>query len=109
MSEKVVIITGASRGIGSAIARYLLKEGHKVFLVARTAEPLESLEKEFKGQVAIFAGDLGDLKVGWFPIVFLRKIIRFGSRRSSSLKLEHMTVVSYLTWLPKKIRKKIKG
>jgi short-subunit dehydrogenase len=56
--SKSIILTGASRGIGLAIAEYLLKESHKVFLVARTAAPLEHLKKEYPGQVEFFAGDL---------------------------------------------------
>jgi short-subunit dehydrogenase len=62
-SPKVVILTGASRGIGLAIAKYLLKDGHKLVLVARTAEPLEKLKKEHAGAVEIFTGDLKDFEV----------------------------------------------
>jgi short-subunit dehydrogenase len=63
-NPKSIILTGASRGIGFAIARFLLKEGHKVFLVARSGEPLEKLKGEFKGQVEYLAADLSDFKVG---------------------------------------------
>ena len=62
-SSKSIIVTGASRGIGLAIAKYLLKESHKVFLVARTAASLEGLKEEFPGQVEFFAGDLSDFEV----------------------------------------------
>jgi hypothetical protein len=61
--SKSIILTGASRGIGLAIAKFLLKESHKVFLVARTAEPLEQLKNEFPGQVEFYAGDLKDFEV----------------------------------------------
>ncbi|KAL2062227.1 hypothetical protein VTL71DRAFT_6493 [Oculimacula yallundae] len=64
MSTKNVLVTGASRGIGLAIARFLLKDSHKVFLVARTAKPMEELKKEFPGQVEYLAADLGDFEVG---------------------------------------------
>lgn len=60
---KSIIITGASRGIGLAIARFLLKGSHKVFLVARTAAPLEKLKNDFPGQVEFLAGDLKDFEV----------------------------------------------
>jgi short-subunit dehydrogenase len=64
MSEpKSIILTGASRGIGLAIARFLLKEGHKVFLVARSEEPFQKLKGEFKGQVEYLAADLSDFEV----------------------------------------------
>jgi len=62
--SKSIILTGASRGIGLAIARYLLNSGHKVFLVARSEEPLEKLKGEFKGQVEFLGADLKDFEVG---------------------------------------------
>merc|ERR1711977_196819 len=64
MSTKNILLTGASRGIGLAIAKFLLKDSHKVFLVARTAAPMEALKKEFPGQVEFLAADLGDFDVG---------------------------------------------
>ncbi|TAQ86767.1 hypothetical protein B7494_g4909 [Chlorociboria aeruginascens] len=57
---KCIILTGASRGIGLAIARYLLGASHKVFLVARSAEPLEKLKEEYPEQVGYIAADLSD-------------------------------------------------
>ncbi|HEY6459256.1 MAG TPA: SDR family NAD(P)-dependent oxidoreductase, partial [Polyangiaceae bacterium] len=35
------VVTGASRGLGAAVARLLAKEGARVVLVARGAEELE--------------------------------------------------------------------
>nr|POF13252.1 putative oxidoreductase c30d10.05c [Quercus suber] len=62
--HKVIIVTGASRGIGLAIAHYLLKQSHKLVLVARSEQPLRELEKEYSEQVAILAGDLQDFSIG---------------------------------------------
>ncbi|HCH5138280.1 TPA: SDR family oxidoreductase [Vibrio parahaemolyticus] len=41
--KKLVVITGASSGIGEAIARRFSEEGHPLLLVARRVERLESL------------------------------------------------------------------
>ncbi|KAK1455959.1 short-chain dehydrogenase [Colletotrichum cuscutae] len=62
MSSKVIIVTGASRGIGLAIAQHLIKESHKVVLAARSKDQLEALKAAHPGQVEYVAGDLGDLK-----------------------------------------------
>jgi len=43
LDDKVAIITGASRGIGRAIAETLASEGMRVTLVARSREALESV------------------------------------------------------------------
>ncbi|CAD5206504.1 unnamed protein product [Bursaphelenchus okinawaensis] len=41
--NKVCVVTGASEGIGEAIARYLAREGGKVVLLARQLEKLEKI------------------------------------------------------------------
>ena len=53
--DKIVIVTGASSGIGMATARLLTSKGAKVALVARSKEKLEDLSKELAGSVAIAA------------------------------------------------------
>ncbi|KAH7013645.1 hypothetical protein EDB80DRAFT_710597 [Ilyonectria destructans] len=58
MVSKVFIITGASKGIGAAIAKYLLQQSHNVVITARSQEPLEALKKSHPGQVQYIAGDL---------------------------------------------------
>ncbi|KAK1990499.1 short-chain dehydrogenase [Colletotrichum falcatum] len=62
MASKVIIVTGASRGIGLAITKHLLKDSHKVVLAARSKDQLEALKTAHPGQVEYVAGDLGDLK-----------------------------------------------
>jgi ribitol 2-dehydrogenase len=46
LAGKVVIITGASTGIGAAAARSLVKAGCKVILAARSVDKLEALADE---------------------------------------------------------------
>ncbi|GAL22793.1 oxidoreductase [Vibrio maritimus] len=42
--KKLVVITGASSGIGEAIARRLSDAGHPLLLLARRVEKLEALQ-----------------------------------------------------------------
>lgn len=62
-SEKpVVIITGASAGLGDAIARRFATGGWNIVAVARRQERLEALAKSLEGnaEVAIVTGDVTD-------------------------------------------------
>ena len=43
MSDTVVVITGASAGIGAALGELLARDGARVVLVARNAEPLAAV------------------------------------------------------------------
>lgn len=55
--SKNVLITGASRGIGKAIAKLLVEEGHNVFLTARNKDMLKTVCHEI-GAKGYFAIDL---------------------------------------------------
>ena len=46
ISEKTVVVTGASRGIGAATARFLAAEGAAVVLAARSADAINSIVAE---------------------------------------------------------------
>ena len=46
MTERVTLITGASSGIGSELARVFAASGHRVALTARRADRLETLASE---------------------------------------------------------------
>ncbi|CAJ2504494.1 Uu.00g118880.m01.CDS01 [Anthostomella pinea] len=63
MASKVFIVTGASRGLGLAVAQALLLDSHKVFLVARTENDLQTLKSEHPSAVDFMAADLADLKI----------------------------------------------
>ncbi|KAM0806043.1 hypothetical protein BDR22DRAFT_816903 [Usnea florida] len=57
---KTIIVTGASKGIGAAMAEFLLKRSHNVVLIARTEQPLQELRTKYPDQVLVLAGDLAD-------------------------------------------------
>ena len=50
MAERAAIVTGASSGIGLAIARVLGEEGHGVTMVARRADKLEAAVAALAGE-----------------------------------------------------------
>ncbi len=45
IKEKVIVITGASSGLGEAAARHLAKEGAILVLAARRKERIDGLAK----------------------------------------------------------------
>ncbi|CAI3800010.1 Glucose 1-dehydrogenase [Pseudomonas sp. MM221] len=51
-------LTGASSGIGAALALRLLEQGHQVALGARHADKLTALAERFPGQVLLTVGDV---------------------------------------------------
>ena len=53
MKDKVAIVTGASSGIGEAVARLLTKSGAEVALVARSKTKLEKLSRELPGSFVV--------------------------------------------------------
>ncbi len=59
--DKVALVTGASRGVGLAIARSLCADGAKVVITARGKERLEAERKKLAeiAEVAAVCGDVG--------------------------------------------------
>jgi NAD(P)-dependent dehydrogenase (short-subunit alcohol dehydrogenase family) len=64
LSNKVAIVTGASRGIGKAIAGTLSAEGMKVVLTARSRAELEALAKALPNDSLVQAIDLREPEAG---------------------------------------------
>ena len=58
MAGKVAIVTGASSGIGRALARSLIREGCKVVLAGRSRDRLRALENELGPDSLAFPLDL---------------------------------------------------
>ena len=67
LKDQVVLVLGASSGIGREAARLFAQEGAHVMAAARRKERLESLRKEFK--IEIFTGDASNVEqmqeLGW--------------------------------------------
>jgi short-subunit dehydrogenase len=55
LQNRVVIVTGASSGIGLATAKLLAKQGAKLALVSRSKEKLEQLSAELPNSLAVAA------------------------------------------------------
>ncbi|NCQ34494.1 3-oxoacyl-[acyl-carrier-protein] reductase [bacterium] len=56
----VVIVTGASRGIGKAVAQRLTAAGYPLALVARSADTLSGLAEDLGGNVKAYPADISD-------------------------------------------------
>ena len=64
LAGRIVLVTGASSGIGRAVARHLGSHGARVLLVSRTAEKLEELRAEIErsgGSAQAYPTDLSDM------------------------------------------------
>lgn len=64
LNNKIALITGASRGIGAAVAKHFAQEGAQLILVARSSSGLEAVDDEIQkyGPPAVLVPfDLADL------------------------------------------------
>jgi NADP-dependent 3-hydroxy acid dehydrogenase YdfG len=60
VTDKVVVITGASAGIGAAAAELLASRGMKVVLVARRKEALDAVAAKCDGNARVVVADVTD-------------------------------------------------
>ena len=79
LTNKSVVITGASSGVGKGMVELFVQEGANVVAVARREERLNALVEELKdapGKIEIFVGDVSQKKVNEQMIDFA--IEKFG-------------------------------
>ena len=63
-SGKTAVVTGASRGLGAAIAKTLAEDGARVILLARSLDKLERLAAELPNDPVVIEADLANTE-GW--------------------------------------------
>jgi NADP-dependent 3-hydroxy acid dehydrogenase YdfG len=62
LSNKIAIVTGASKGLGAAIAKALVGEGATVYGIARNRTALEALQHSLKSGFIAVSLDLSNLE-----------------------------------------------
>ena len=79
MSQDVALVTGASSGIGAALARRIAREGRNVALVARRLDRLESLAREIERDAKVSAHAISsDLIAPGAPAELVAEVERRG-------------------------------
>lgn len=71
LNDKAVLVTGASRGLGAALAKRVARRGARVVLVAREQSALHAVVEEIRsegGEAFAVAADVGD-KAAVYPLV----------------------------------------
>jgi 3-oxoacyl-[acyl-carrier protein] reductase len=80
LSNKVAIVTGASRGIGRAIALKLAEDGAAVMLAARNAELLKEAQAEIESNGGKAAWLSLDLRKPEAPALLVQNTIEVPGR-----------------------------
>ena len=58
---QTAVVTGASRGIGKALAKWIVDAGAQVMLTSRKIDALQAAAKEMDGETDVFAANAGDI------------------------------------------------
>ena len=72
----LALVTGASQGIGRAVALRLAEEGVRVVLVARSRDKLESLAMEIRGRGGEAEVEECDMSSRASVVTMVNKVIR---------------------------------
>ncbi len=67
LTGKTAVVTGASRGLGEAIARTLANDGARVIMVARSGDALRELAASLPNNPVVLEGDLS-ASDGWSKV-----------------------------------------
>lgn len=76
LSNKIILVTGASTGLGKALALRLAEEKANLVLHARSAEKLQDVVNDIKakgGTVSCFACDVSDIKQTQYAAEYVKE------------------------------------
>lgn len=60
LTDKVILVTGASRGLGAAMALALAAEGAQVVAAARSMDSLQKVAEHGGGRISVLPADMSD-------------------------------------------------
>ncbi|MDQ1016511.1 3-oxoacyl-ACP reductase FabG [Streptomyces afghaniensis] len=75
VTKPVALVTGATSGIGLAVARDLGRRGHRVFICARTGEQVEQTVKELREEGLEVAGAEADVRSSASVTALVRTVV----------------------------------